>query len=69
MFLLKDTQLSDRGRWLIIENDRNYISSLTECTLVTSLHLISLSTVVLNSRDRHENVWFLKNMRLEKQPF
>ena len=29
---------------------------------------ISLSTVVLNSRDRYENVWLPKNMRLEKQP-
>ena len=31
--------------------------------------VLSLSTVVLNSRDRHENVWLPKNMRLEKQPF
>ena len=31
--------------------------------------VVSLSTVVLNSRDRYENVWLPKNMRLEKQPF
>ena len=30
---------------------------------------ISLSTVVLNSRDWYESVWLPKNMSLEKQPF
>ena len=30
---------------------------------------LSLSMVVLNSRDLYENVWLLKNMCLEKQPF
>ena len=25
--------------------------------------------VVLNSKDHYENVWLLKNMHLEKQPF
>ena len=44
---------------------REYQSSVN----VTSYFTQSLSTVVLNSRDRHENVWLPKNMRLEKQPF
>ena len=30
---------------------------------------ISLSTLVLNSRDRPENIWLLKRMRLDKQPY
>ena len=45
----------------------NKLSKLTEFTFY--LHYfsmyVSLSTVVLNSRDRHENVWLPKNMRLE----
>ena len=35
----------------------------------TYVRIVSLSTVVLISRDRYENVWFPKNMCLEKQPF
>ena len=34
----------------------------------TNLIHILLNTVVLNSRDRHENVLLPKNMCLEKQP-
>ena len=30
---------------------------------------ISLSMVILNSMDHYENVWLLKSMHLEKQPF
>ena len=33
------------------------------------MYQLSLNTVVLNSRDRYENVWLPKNMHLEKQPF
>ena len=35
----------------------------------SSCTLLSLSTVVLNSRNHYENVWVPKDMRLEKQPF
>ena len=30
---------------------------------------ISLSTLVLNSRDQPENIWLLKRMHLDKQPY
>ena len=29
--------------------------------------VLSLSTVVLNSRDHYENVWLSENMHIEKQ--
>ena len=30
---------------------------------------LSLSTLVLNSRDRPENIWLPKRMHLDKQPY
>ena len=42
-----------------------YVSLLLNARIIRDI-AISLSTLVLNSRDRHEKYGFLKKMRLEK---
>ena len=47
----------------------NFQWNVVQLSIGMQIILLSLSTVVLNSRDRYENVWLPKNMHLEKQPF